>query len=269
MGHLLLSEVQKGTLAHVEFIVRRYEDLLELNMDGPAHPRRHGPQPSWLWSVWPTDAKAGGMKSGRMGRPGVEVLMRMSASLGISLELFCAEENPMAAVYRVLKQYCDDDASEIVWRPIPDPPAKVSKVLDREESSEVRRKRLLGKPVPVSGQVVINRSLKEWEAAETLLVQAISRAQAAQRSATLRELILYCGEVRDAIQAAASVWLKLRSEWTEPITTVLEALLRRCLDKPEENVLKDALEMTNSICSLGIRSPENLETAERARKQNN
>lgn len=162
LGHLLLSEQQKGTIAHVELLIRRYQDVRELSPDDPAgSPKRHPEQQSWLWDVWPADASAGGMKNGRMGRPGVELLMKLSPEFGISLELFCIEEAPRTAVCRVLKQYCDDGCGQVVWRPIPDPPARISKVVDREMSKEVRRKRAVGLKLEETGSEFLSRALEE------------------------------------------------------------------------------------------------------------
>lgn len=131
MGHLLLQEQQKGRIERVELNVQRYQEILDLKMAGSKSAQRHKEQPSWLWDVWVTDPGAPAMKNGRMGRPSVEVLMKLSSTCGISIEIFCMEEAPRAEVYRILRQYCDDASGQVVWRPIPDPPAKISKVVDR------------------------------------------------------------------------------------------------------------------------------------------
>lgn len=262
LGHALQAEVQKGRLVHVEFIVQRCEDLIELTVDGPSNPRQHGQQPAWLWDVWPAAAGTGDRRDG----PAVEVLMRMSGVNGISIELFCTEEGPRAAAYRVLRQYCDEDHGEAAhWRPIPEPPARVSKVLDRKCSAVVQRRRVVGQSVPESGGTVLSRSLRDWGQAEARLVQAVGRAETARHSAGLRELMMYCIDVRDALEAASSVWLRLRPEWITPATMTLDTLLRRSVDAGDAAFLDEALAIMHVICDMGIEPPESLEDAEQAK----
>lgn len=280
-GHILLQEIQKGSLGHVELIVQRYEDFLELQSLDIANPRKHGVQPTWRWDVWlpasnkdnASDKKA---NSDPRSHRAVGVVMHISATHGIRIELESSQEalDDRTAVFRILRQYCDEDIGNARWHPIPESPASVSKIVDRSCTEQVKRNRILGVKLPETGLHTLHRSLSEWKQAENCLVHAIAQAQMgvlacegtgareASQDDGLRALLQCCSEVRDALDFASRAWLKLRPEWSTPAAEILEALLDLLIRHEDAGLLRDGITMVNSICDLGIALPGNFILAE-------
>jgi len=248
LGQVLLAETKLGRLQKVEFIVDVAEPLKSLGTPYP-----HGPQPTWRWHAWLPGKDADAAKR----PPPVEVIMVLSPAEGIAIDLYAKDEDERNYVYRVLRQYCDDDSKS--WHPIPDPPAKVSKVIPRHSPPDVELARRIGVSVPDSNTKVMKDWLCERQGSEAVLVRALMRAQVCCDSATFDDLLHYAQEVLNLVHCIEGHRQLIRQEWRQTIGQVLGSVLRRALESGDrERLASSAALIGEKAEHLDLHAPEDL-----------
>eukprot|EP00928_Gymnodinium_smaydae_P081113 TRINITY_DN64687_c0_g1_i1.p1 TRINITY_DN64687_c0_g1~~TRINITY_DN64687_c0_g1_i1.p1 ORF type:complete len:456 (-),score=54.74 TRINITY_DN64687_c0_g1_i1:20-1312(-) len=153
LGHLLQQEVDRGRLQYVEHLLlpgqsssassrsqkqawrrskacstgrssqveedqHRFPPIVDV-----ARPLADDGKFACLWHVWPTPEGASRSFSSqwmvRRGSLPVEVFFTVSPTKGLHISLTCESEDSRVRVYRVLRQYCNDDTTPCM--PVPEP----------------------------------------------------------------------------------------------------------------------------------------------------
>mmetsp|Transcript_123899 Transcript_123899/g.361847 ORF Transcript_123899/g.361847 Transcript_123899/m.361847 type:complete len:361 (+) Transcript_123899:49-1131(+) len=251
LGAVLIQEIRLGRLQHVELAVPSEAEAPAQQPAGPL--QTHGPQPTWRWMVW----VAGASLSYELRDPHVEVTMHISPVDGIFIDLQCENDGDRCFIYRVLRQYCDSNSSG--WHPIPEHQTSISKIHDREISAENRHSRLIGQPVPQTGNESLMRMVVDLREAETWLVQALSRLEAAREVASLKDMMIYMDELRKALKNAHDVRFKLKPNYNHLACEALETLLQVALKTGEDREqLAEIRDLAIEIHGYGVKEPENL-----------
>jgi len=252
LGHVLHAEVDLGRLQRVELIVPAPQSKTRNKPEALAP---HDLQPVAQWHVWIVGT---GMDR-ELQEPPVEVQLRVSPSNGIMVHTYSINEDSRCLVYRVLRQYCDDDGSP--WRPIPEPPSAIKKVADRTMPHADMKQRLMEGIVSETGDALLRRHHVHYGNAESVLVQALGRAEALRQTASLSDLVLYVSEVKKALQYAQECRFHIKPSYHLAARKVLDALLLRVLDQGQEadpKQLRDIRDLGHELCNLGVHQPDSL-----------
>jgi len=256
LGHVLHAEVDLGRLQRVELLVPAPQSMMRKK---PESLKPHDLQPVAQWHVW----TAGTGLDRELGESPVEVQLLVSPSNGIIVRSYSMNENLRCLVYRILRQYCDDDGSP--WRPIPEPPVAIKKVVDRTMPHADMKQRHMEHAVSETGDALLHRHNVHFGNAESVLVQALGRAEALRQTASLTDLVLYVGEVKKAFQYAQECRFHIKPSYHLAARKVLDSLLLRALDQDQEAGLKQLREVRDlghDICNLGVHQPDSLVRAD-------